>query len=117
LVERVVGGIGQVDAEVAEAARHRVVDGGVIGHVGVGRDLDVADQAVDDFRGFRVGVAVRRVGGDLRAVLPGVVHHLADEGRQLVEGQARAAVKLALLPNLPVPLVAQAGKADVIERG
>ena len=53
---------------------------------------------------------------DRRAVLTGVIDHLADEGRQAVDGQAWPRVQLAALTHLQRPLLAQPGEADVVQR-
>ncbi len=116
LVEPVVARIAGVDAEVAEPAGHRAIQRRVIGRVGVRDVLDVADQAVDDLRHGRIRRVVGRVHLDRRPVLAGVVDHLADEGRQAVDGQARPGVQLAALPHLGRPLLAQTREADVVER-
>ena len=97
LLERIVLGKVHVDAEVAEAHGHGEVGRGVVGHIGVGGLLDVADKAVDDGGRRHVGAAVHRPHLDLRLVRARIVGHLADVRRQLGDGQRRTPLRLALL--------------------
>ena len=114
LVEGVVGGVARVDAEVAEAAEHRVFEGRVIGHLGVAGLLDVADQAVEDLGGLRVGLAVHRHDADAGLVPPGVVHDLAAHAHQLVHRQAGPAFKFPVPAHPLGPLVLQQGEVDIV---
>ncbi len=116
LVEAVVRRIAGVDPEIAEPAGHREIEGGVIGHLGIRRLLDIADQPVEDLRRLRISPVVHRMAGDRRLVLPRVIDHLADEGRQPVDGQAGPPVQLPVPPHLVRPLLAQPREPDVIQR-
>ena len=47
-------------------------------------------------------------------VLPGIVQHLANHGRQTVDGEAGTAIQFALALHSLRPLFAQAGKLHII---
>ena len=117
LIPAFVVSIGQVDAEIAEAARRRVIQRRVIGRVGVGRTFDVADQAGNDLGRFRISPAVLRQNLNRRLVLSGVVDDLTNERRQLVDGQARPAVNTPLLFQALVPLLTQPGELHILPIG
>jgi hypothetical protein len=116
LFEAVVGRIPRVDPEIADAAGDREIQGGVVGHLGVGTLLDVADQAVHHLGGVGVRHAVRRMHRDAGLVLPRVVDDLADERRQPVDRQHRPAFQLALAAHLFRPLLPQPRESQVVQR-
>jgi hypothetical protein len=114
-VERVLKGVMQPDPEIAEPDRDCAFRGGVIGHVRVRRVFDIADQPVIDVGRFLVGPAIDGMHPDLRLVLAGVVDDLADEGRELVDGQAGAVFLRALLDDVGRPLLPEAGELEVFQ--
>ncbi len=114
LVEGVVGGIARVDAEKTEAAEHRVLESRVVSHFGVGRLLDVADQAVEDFRRLGVGLAVHRHDADAGLVAPGVVDDLAAHADEFVDRQAGPALKFPVPAHPLRPLVLHKGEVNVV---
>jgi hypothetical protein len=77
-----------------------VLERGVVGHIGVDGLLDMPEQPVDDLGRLDIGVAVDGMDVDAGLVLPGVVHDLADEARQPVDGEAGPAFELAALADL-----------------
>ena len=116
-VERVVKGVVEADAPVAETTRHGALDACVICNVCRRRVFDIADQPVDDLGSLGVRATIDRVHLDRRLVHARVVHHLPDEGGQLVDGEARTPITLALLQDALRPLFIQARKPDIIQRG
>ena len=104
------------NAPITKAARDSAFNRRVIGHVGVRTRLDVADQAVVNFRRIGVCATVGRMNLDGRLVLPRVVDDLADECGQLVDGEAGTPFDLALLFDIFRPLLAGPRKFDVLQR-
>ena len=114
-VEAVVGGVFEIDAEIAEPTTYGAVQRVVISHVRVGVVLDMPDQAVEHLGGVQVGLIIGRAGLDRRAVLARVVDHLTDDGREAVERQSRAAVIDPFPLYVRRPLLVQPSEAEVVK--
>ncbi len=115
LIEAVVVAVGGVDLEVAPPVGDGGFQGGIVSLIGRTDRLDVADQAVNDLGGLGVGLAVHGVNDERRRVLACVVDDLADERRQAVDRQTGAMLKLTLVAHVEGPLLAQPGKAYVVQ--
>ena len=92
LIERIVVAILRQNTYIPLAVGHLAFARGVIRHVGIRDVLDMPNDAVEDFRDFRIRHVVS---GDYLAtgpVLPLVVGNLPDVLGQLVDRQARARV-------------------------
>ena len=114
-VERIIIFVINRDADEAEAAGYRVIHRRIICDIGLGSALNVADKTLVNPRGVNVCLVIDGLHLDLRAVLTAVIHHLADERRQLVDGQDRAAIQLTLLADLVRPLLTEAGELEVFQ--
>ena len=107
LIEGVVVHILGHEPEMADAARHRVIDR-VGEHIrGVRAVLDLPHQPGVNLGQFLRRLAARRDRLDGRRVDPHGVRHLVHELRQPVDGEARAVLRLALQADVVRPLVAR----------
>ena len=107
LIEAVFVRIMGDEAEMADAAGHRAIDGVRERVGGVRAVLDLAHQPGVNLRQLRRRLAARRDRLDGRRIEAHGVRHLVHELRQPVDGQARAVLRLALQPDLVRPLVAR----------
>ena len=113
-VEVVLAGVVRGDAEHTEAATHRVLEGNVVGLLGVGHALNIAAQALHQLGQALVGL-FNAANLALRPALLLLVDDLLAHHAQLGELVHRAI--LAAVTQRHVPLVARHGdKLNVFQR-
>ena len=88
LVERIIVNVSGFDTPCAESKRSRLLQGGIVGEIGIAAVFDAADQAAVDFCNLDIAIlASKDFDGNL--VLTRIADDLVDECWQPVDGLHR----------------------------